>query len=716
MNASRRQFLRRTGWIAGGVTVLAASGCSVLPVLPTFGESEQQDILAWVQMRADGTIRFYLPRAELGQGISTGLSQVVAEELHVPLARIDCRYQSTAVMAPCQMTVGSQSVENYLDLTAKAAAFLRLTMQARAAQTLRVDIGRVESIAGGFATEDGRSVNYEALVGNDEALLEPLTFGPDVLLRSQRKPSELQVVGKHVEPVNIRSIVTGAETYSRDVDLKGMLFGAVARPPQLGASHQGFDRQAALAISGVKAVVEHDEQIGVVAITPMAATQAITALAVQWVPLADEQLAKVQKPLDIDAFISSDELDHTPIHEGSVTKAAASATTTFSWRYDSPMVAHAAMEPRSGVAAWRQDKSGQSICEVWTGSQDPWMVQAAVAKALGISKSQVTVHNQRVGGGFGGRVLCQASVEAAWLSKAVGEPVKVQWSREEEFCHNYVGPQYSTRINTGLDANGRISHWHHQAVGAPILTSSKFLPPTLHWMANQIADPGTRRGMALPYSVQDHRVDFADERVPMPTGPWRGLGAAPNGFAIECAMDELSIAADADAIEFRLKHTSSPRLTKCLRRLQALLGDRSGSMGIAAAIYKEVTFVAIAVQVAVLDGKPQVIDMVCVHDCGRIIAPDQVRAQIEGNLTWGIGMALHERFELANGLGETDNFDRYALPRQVDVPDMTIDLIDSDEAPSGAAEASLAPVAAAVANAVSRLTGVRHRQLPLSRV
>jgi len=714
MNLSRRRFLIRSGWVAGGLTVVGIGGCSVLPPLPTFAESDESDIFTWVQLLPNGRVRYYLSRAELGQGISTGLSQVVAEEMQLPLSAIDCHYQDTGVMAPCQMTVGSQSIENYLTLTARSAAYLRETLRQRAASKFEIDVGNVDFTPGGYLLQDKRRVSYVDLLVDGESSLAPLPPVSAVNLLSLRPKSELSVVGKLVEPVHVRRIVTGEEIYSRDVRMENMHYGALARPPQLGVKYIGFDRDAANDVSDVLAIVEHDGQLAVVAKTPMAAAKGLDALAVEWTSLEPQALSAVQQSLDIDHYLEKGALDHSGGEVGSVRDGAEQAVQSFSMRYDSPMVAHAAMEPRSGVASWHIDDSDQTLCEIWTGCQDPWMVRAAAAKALGVSKSRVVVHNRRVGGAFGGRVLCQASIEAAWLSKAVGVPVKVQWSREEEFRYNYVGPQFSTRIDAGLDSNGRITHWQHQAVGAPIFTSSMFLPPYLYWAADRVPDPGTKRGMEIPYAIANQRVDFADERVPMPTGPWRGLGAAPNTFAVECAMNELALAANQDPIEFRLQHMDNPRLAECLRRLQRKIAENLQPMGIAATAYKGVTFVAVAAQVEVVAGHIKVTRLVCVHDCGRVISPDQVLAQIEGNLIWGIGMALRESFELENGIASTTNFDRYELPRQIDVPDFDIELVDSDEAPSGAAEAAFAPTAAAITNAVNAVTGERYRRLPLS--
>ena len=712
---SRRSFLKSTGWVAGGLTIVSVSGCSLVPPLPAFGPSKPEDVRTWVQLQHNGVVRFYLPRAELGQGISTGLSQVVAEELGVSIGQIDCQYQHTGVMAPCQMTVGSQSIENYSELVALAAASLREQLRVRAAKKLAVGADELKLDDGGFSSTTGKYVAYPELLDDSEQVV---FIGEQIetpKLLSQGT-SNFKVIGRSVEPVHIRRIVTGTETYSRDVTLPNMAFGAVAKPPQLGADVVSFDRPAALKVDGVIAVAVGPEGYpGVVAETPQAAEAGRSALAVRWRSLSDDELAHVQTVLDIDEAIMDGLLDHDMDEAGSLESAKASANASLSLRYDTPMAAHACMEPRSGVAHWQKDANGKLIGEVWTGSQDPWLIQKFAARVGDVADDQVVVRNLRVGGGFGGRVLCQASVEAAWLAVAVDRPVKVQWSREEDLRYNYVGPQFSTRIDAGLDDTGKLSYWHHQMVGSPILTSSMLIPKNLHWAANLVADGGTSRGLEMSYDVPNRKISFGDVRLPMPTGAWRGLGAAPNAFAVESAIDELSIAAEDDPIEFRLAMSKLPRMSGVLQRLRQLIADESDreSLGIAATAYKGVTFVAVAARVENRDGKIRVTKLWCAHDCGLVISPDQVKAQIEGNLVWGISMALHENFYLEGGIAKTDNFDNYSIARNHEVPDFVIDLGDSKESPSGAGEAAFPPTAAAIVNAVARVTGTRHRQLPI---
>ncbi len=707
MNLSRRQFLIKTGAAAGGIAVL--SGCGVIPVLPTFAGPEGNDAYTWVQLTPAGDISFLCPRSEMGQGIVTSLGQVVAEELGLALEAVSCVYPDTSQIPPAKMTVGSESVEGFATPLALAAASLRERLRQLAAVQLDVPAGSLELSNGAFI-DGARSVSFTELANTvaDTSLSEVLdaaAITPPPELYSLRENTRL--VGKPQALVHAERIVTGAEIYSRDARVDGMLFGQVARSPWLGAKPLSWDAGAAGRVPGVVAVVDGpDAEIGVIGETPSAARKGIDALAIKWEPLSEEKRLEIDEVNDIDRGIRDNLLDHTPVDEGDITRGQGDAAHSISVRYDTPMAAHASMEPRAGLAYFEGKR-----CVVHTGSQDPWYVRGAVARAIGYPLDDVVVQNHRMGGGFGGRIHCQASVEAAWLSKGVVKPVKVQWSREEEFTRNYAGPGFSHRIEAGVDDNGEICSWHHQMLGSPILTTSALIPPHLHWAANLVPDPGTWRGAETSYRIGNQLVKFGDARRPMPTGAWRGLGAAPNTFAVECAMDELALAAGVDPIEFRIRHAGNPRLAGVLERLRDMLPVAADDeIGVAANAYKGVTFVAVAASV---DANGNLKRFWCVHDCGRIVNPDRVRAQIEGCLVWGVGMAKHEAFIVKDGLGRTDNFSTYKVPRIDDVPAMEIALVESAETSSGAGEAAFPPATAAIVNALARL-GERQRMLPVT--
>ncbi|MEM7097640.1 MAG: molybdopterin cofactor-binding domain-containing protein [Pseudomonadota bacterium] len=702
---NRRELLKATGWSAAGLTIFTTSGCGLLPALPTFGKSSEEDALSWIKVDNDGQISFLLPRAEIGQGIDTGLTLIVAEELQTQPEQIHCQYQRTDQMAPCQMTVGSQSIENYGRLTALVSAGLRQELLKRASEKLKCPMSELICQDGQIVGAD-KALSFRELVTNNEETVFAASTSEELELYSSR--DQTSYVGKPTKALHQNRIVTGQEMYSRDIVLPNMLFGEIARPPQLTARLVDAKPKQALSVPGVVRVIQGpNKELGIVAESPMAASEGLAAMKCKWEVLTDADVWNIDRPIDIDKAIAEDLLDHKTIDKGDIAQGKQRSITSLNLRYDTPMAAHAPMEPRAGVAS-----NTASGLEIWTGSQDPWYVRAAVSKAVKIDPDNIIVHNCRAGGAFGGRIHCQASFEAAWLCHNVQRPVKVQWSREDEFKYNYVGPQFSTRIEAGVDARGNISHWHHQMAGAPILTSSMLIPPALHWLANLPADPGTVRGTDLPYNLSNQLTETADIRIPMPTGAWRGLGAAPNTFAVECAMDELAEAADIHPIEFRRRHASSDRLKQVLARLSELTKHET-NVGIAATAYKGVTFVGIAAKVERKGSKANISKIWCVHDCGKMIAPDRVRAQVEGNLIWGVSMAMLESFGLKHGIARTTNFDSYAIARQIDLPELSIELMASSEPPSGAAEAALAPAAAAIANAFSRFSGDRIRTLPI---
>lgn len=714
LGLSRRQLLTRLGWVAGGVTLLSA--CNRIPALPTFASTSAADSFTWLQLQPDGRFLFYCPRTEMGQGIASGLQALIAEELNVPLSNVNCRYPRTDQIPPTALTVGSQSMERFYQPSLELAANLRETLRARLAEQTQTKVRDIELIVGGFKDSTGNSISYRDLLAPREdtvlaaeILGDQATDSPHLL--SQDPVHQNQYIGQFVSDHEIGNLVTGRTQFSSDVRLPNLHYGLIARPPFLGAELLGCNNLALLP-NGAQQIRGPNGELGVIAPTPMAAAEALTKVEPRWSAPSATQTLAFNQGFDVDAAIVADAFDHQPIHSGDINKGSAAAVEPLSFRYDSAMTAHAAMEPRAGCARVTND-----IIEIWTGSQDPWLVRSYAAHLLRWPEDKVIVHNHRLGGAFGGRALCQASIEAAWLAAASKVPVKVQWSRSEELRFNYVGPAFSHRINCGVTTTGEISHWQHQMLGAPILTSSAMIPHELQTLADVPADPGTQRGTELAYHCQNQELNFADVRGFMPTGPWRGLGAGPNTFAVESAIDELANAAQSDPLTFRLQQMRDQRLidvTKTIAKRCAWDRPRppQSALGIAVSAYKGVTYVAVVAEVSVRNNEPTLTRLWCVQDCGRVVVPDQVRAQVEGNLVWGVSMARHERFETKDGLGLPSNFHEYPIARALDIPIMDIQLAESNQAPSGAGEAALAPTAAAIANAYAKATGQRQRQLP----
>ena len=709
MTMNRREFLLKTGWVAGGLTVL--SSCSYVPAFPTsLGETE--DALGWIQLNERGEFIFYCPRSEMGQGIDTGLTQVVAEELWVDPKHIICILPKTDQIKPVKNTSGSQSVQDYFQPTALAAATLREKLRELASRQLLTPSSHLAIVENGFEGSSGDRISYQEIAATLSSAVVLSDFpDPRPELRSLQHRN---YIGQPGTMKSIDRIVHGKPLYARDASCEGMLFGGVARQPFLTAELISFDGDRSLQFAGVVAVVEGPDGLpGVIAKTPMALRKGIAALNCQWSSLTEVDESFIHPDIDIDRSISQSLLNHTELSQRSTSSSPHTIENELDIRFDTPMLAHAAMEPRAGLAHMKKDS-----LEVWTASQDPFLMQATLANLVGLDKDKVIVNNHRIGGGFGGRLLCQATIEATWLSVAISRPVKVQWNREEEFAYNYVGPQFSHRIHLEIDKDHQIRAWHHRFMASPIMLPRSLIPKSMHWaieLADDfIDDKGVARGSIAPYRFDSHQVDYGTVTTGMPTGPWRGLGDAPNTFATERAMDEAASLTGEDPIDFRLRHIVDDRLENVLNRVRRMSNwDNRSGLGVAVSVYKSVTYVAVVAETALESGKPIVKRMWCAQDCGLMLSPDRIRAQIEGNLTWAVGMVLSEALEMNDGMPESNNFDRYLIARQQQMPEIYIELVDSSLPPTGSGETSFGPGVAALANGLTSLTGQSISELPV---
>jgi len=711
ISRERRNFLITSGWLAAGVTVLTSCG-GLVPVLPTTADPEPGDGALWLQMLADGRVRFLCPRMEMGQGASLGLSQIVAGELGLDQSRIECVTPRSDQVPPFKMTVGSDSLVMFSEPVARGAAGLREDLRRRAADKFELPIADIKDAAGGFAAAN-RVIDYAELIPAGADFVIAATEN-DAPTRFAIRAGSHQAVGKPWPHPALEDIVTGKTIFSRDVSLPGMALGDVVRPPRFGATLRDVVDNGARDVPGVLAVVidKPNNFVGVVAEHRDALAAGLAKIEVRWRKPDDIPTADL---LEVSKYRTTQDFEHTLIDQGRDEPAAAK---TVNAAYSTSYMAHAAMEPRAAVARITQEKA-----EIWCGSQDPFFIRGRVAALIGRKKTEVVVHPLRMGGGFGGRVLCQPAEEAALLSARVGRPVRVQWDRETEFQQNYFQPKFSHAIDAALDAEGKVTLWRHDFVSAPIIfgLAPKSVAPLLDAF---VADEGTARGAEPPYALPNRRVRYSDLRTDIPIGAWRGLGAAPNTFAIESMMDELAAAAGQDPLAFRLDHLAGPggdaRLAAVLRRV----GDNAGwttaassrrDMGVAAAVYKGQTHVAVIARVHV-DHQAREISVVklwCVQDCGQVVNPDQVNNQISGNLVWGCGLALKEKLTITDGVADQQNFDSYEVLRHADAPRVHIELVENGaRGPKGVGEAAFGPVAPAIANAVFAATGKRPRQLP----
>ena len=492
----------------------------------------------------------------------------------------------------------------------------------------------------------------------------------------------------------IRDIVTGAPLYAADIRLPDMLFGRVL---PAGSIMQQLP-------AGARSIALADGRTGIIADHPAPVHAAAFGFSDEPVPMPS---------LDIDALQAGGRLEHR-LHSDSLSP---DGNWDLDRRYDVPFAAHAQMEPRAAVARWHE--TGTPRLEIWTGTQDAFFVRDSLAKHFGLSSERILVRSCRVGGGFGGRTIPLQELEAALLAHAVKRPVKVQWSRADEFRSGFHRPASSHRIRARLDAQGRIAEWWHGFCSGHVIFTSAAMPGWMQAVTSFVRDPGVARGALPPYAASRMRVEFSDIRLPIPTGPWRGLGAGPNGYAIETAMDELAEIAGQDPLAFRLANLDPQhvRLRACLEKVAAMAqwGQPRATgvgRGIACGIYKETSYAAVVAEVAVDASGAHVRRLWCAQDCGQVINPDQVRAQIEGNLVWGLGMVMTEKLPVENGRVVASGFADYIIPRIDMVPQIDIALIEpAAVAPSGAGETVMVAVAA-ISNAIAAATNKRVRSLP----
>lgn len=683
----RRDILALAG---GGLVALVGAGAAVgalVPVIPKRPLPDLADAVGWITHR-DGGFTLTLPRAEMGQNIATALKQVAVAELGVPWEAVEVELHDTA-LPRVRATVGSESVMQFAEPLAQTCAALRDALAAGRQQ------GLVEV--------------------NPRPFRELRAFQPGGAL------------GTSPEIVHGREIITGEPLYSADVRLPGMLYGRVLRAPapvETASRPRRWDIDAALRIPGFVAVVEacgppigRARGLGILAERPGVLAAIAEALAVEWDIDKTSRVRDISQVIDIDARLAKGALPHTVL-DGTPEPGAWDVDI----RLDIPLAAHAPIEPRAAVASW-----DAGALKVWAGTQDAFYVRDVLADAFKLSAEQVTVQSCRIGGAFGGKTICTVEAEAAALSKAGAVPVKVQWTRAQEFALGFHRPPSSHRVQARV-VDGKVTDWGHGQVSSHILFTAAVAPA---WMQRGtdllLGDGGVARGMKAPYELGRAQARYDAERLSVHTGPWRGLGAGPNGLAIESAMDEAALAAGIDPLAFRLAHVSDVRLAGVLRRVAEIAewgqppapsaglapGNRTGR-GLACGIYKETSYAAVVADVAVTpEGQVKVTKLWCAHDCGLVINPDQVRAQCEGNLVWSIGMVLSDNLHVEAGRVVAETFADAPIPRMSDTPPIVVDLVVGKTTLSGAGETAIVAGPGAIANAIRAATGQRPVRFPI---
>ena len=717
---SRRGFLIGLGAAAGTVALGVTFGLPPLRVRiagmlenATIPSSAPKEPSAWFEILADSRIRLFLTKAEMGQGVHTALAQFAAEELGISLNDIEVVQATTAqAFRDSTGTSGSSSVPSMYEPLRQAAATLREMLKAQAARQLNqpaaslVVAGRGVQVQG----DDARRVEFAALAATQRQWMQQVPENPVPL----KSPSEFKIIGASVARVDIPAKVTGQAVYGYDARVDGMLYGAILRPPTLGATLTSVDTAEAEKVDGVVKIVRDGDFVGAVARTRAAAQTAVAAMQAVW----KEREGSPLQQADIDALVTVGPDAGTPIQRVGDADAALAGDGMLTAEYRTPMAIQTPLEPQSALADVRADRA-----TIWASTQGPESVRRTVSGLLDMQPEQVEIVTTYLGGGFGRKIDIEAASEAARLSKAAGAPVHVGWTRTEELRYGYVRPSTHHVMRARLGSDGRITAFEHRQASGDVLFA--LLPKAAASVAGGIlgADFGATRGSMLRYDVPNASTVVWRRPMPVRTGPWRGLGALPNAFALESFLDELAAAAKVDPLEFRLRHMPQDdwgkRMTAVLKAAAEAANWGSAppagrARGIACATDVD-TVVAQVAEVSVDGaGRIRVHRVTAAMDCGIVVNPDGARAQIEGNVMWGVGSTLLEEARVEDGRFAAGNFDGYPLLTMKEAPIVEAILVPSDDKIRGVGEPAIAPVAAAIGNAVFALTGKRLRQLPFT--
>ncbi|MGA8028491.1 MAG: molybdopterin cofactor-binding domain-containing protein [Bryobacteraceae bacterium] len=652
---ARRDFLKSLG---GGALVLfvATEGAARGDELP-------RNVSSWLHIAPDGTITAYTGRVEVGQNIRTSLTQAVADELCCAPGSVRLVMGDTDLTPFDMGTFGSRTTPTMAPLLRKMASTAREALIDAAAKKWGVDRnslviadGCVRNRASGRSTSFGElaaAMNWMNVIGREDCVTPP---------------SKWQIAGTSVPKVNARAIVTGSHHYSSDHKVPGMLYGRMLRAPSFGAKLISIDATVAGQMAGVT-VVRDGDFIGVTAPDEHVAQKAVQSIKAEW-----DEHAQISAA-DLFSYIKADAVGTPAVH------------STYTIAY----IAHVPLEPRAALAQWNSGK-----LTVWTGTQRPFGVRTELAEAFGITEDRVRVIMPDTGSAYGGKHTGECAIEAARLAKGAGKPVKLIWTREEEFTWAYLRPAGVIDLTSGVAKDGTLTAWEFH---------------------NYLSGPS---GLQTPYEVPNPVVQYHAVKSPLREGSYRGLAATANHFARESHMDELAASIGMDPLEFRLKNLKNPRLRAVLEAATEGFGwsrrkpSPTRGFGLACGTEKG-GYVACCAEIAIGPDRGIHIERVVeAWECGAIVNPEHLKNQVEGAIVMAIGGALFEAIDFSNGRILNARLSKYRVPRFSDVPKIEVILIDRKDLPStGAGETPIVGLAPAVANAIYSATGKRIRSMPM---
>jgi isoquinoline 1-oxidoreductase beta subunit len=704
---SRRVFLKSS--VAAGGGLLLGLG------LPTFvgdviaEESSSFVPNAFIRIGSDGSVTLTMPYVEMGQGTYTSIPMLIAEELEVALSQVrlehappDEKRYGNPLFGGVQGTGGSTAIRAVWEPLRQAGATARVMLIAAAAKRWKVEPSSCHAERGEVVHKtSARRIGYGALAGDAAQLPIPEKV-------ALKRPEEFKLIGTPARRLDAPSKVNGTAIYGIDVKLPRLKIATLAQSPVFGGRLKSVDDAAAKAVKGVRQIVQLNDAVAVVADHMGAAKKGLAALVIQWddgphATLSTEAIARdLEKGTLKPGAVAQ--------NVGDVASAITRAATKVDAIYQVPFLAHAAMEPMNCTVEVRKDS-----CEVWVGSQVIARARATAAETTGLPLDKVVAHNHLIGGGFGRRLEIDGVTRAVQIAMHVDGPVKVVWSREEDIQHDMYRPYFLDRMSAGLDEAGMPIAWNHRFAGSSIL--ARWAPPAF----NNGVDPDTIDGaINLAYALPNLRVEYSRMEPPgIPTTFWRSVGPSHNVFVVESFMDELAAAAKKDPVDYRLALLDKAPRARAVLQLAA---ERAGwghplPEGSGRGVAFQFVFGTYMAQVAEVevskDGEVRVRRVVCAVDCGTVVNPDTVQAQVQGAVIFGVSAALFGQVTLKGGRVEQTNFDTYRVLRMNEAPAIEVHIVKNTQFPGGMGEPGTSAIVPAVTNAIFAATGKRLRTLPV---
>ena len=722
MNTSRRQFLKFSSGLTVGFAVGSLPGCgNAGPELPLAGNNSFSPN-AWVNIAADGIITIFSPVDELGQGSMTALPVIFAEELdadwddvRIEMSPSDPEIYGNPGFFGLIYTAASTAVSGYYRQLRHFGAQTRRILLQNAAREWQVPIAElITEPSEVIHKRTGHKLTYGEIAG----------FGslpdkePEVTAADLKDPADFRLIGHSIPRRDLPDKITGVSGYSINERLPGMVYATAVRAPVMGGGPATVDDGKARSILGVRAVYKRDRSVVVAADNTAAALKARRRLRVDWTPVGEVD------GFDSDTAIRQhDELARDLARKGEIwnrqgdaVPVLGSAETVIERAYQSDYVYHGQLEPLNSVV-WVKD-GGREV-EAWVGTQAPVYTIQAIANVTGVDESRVKLHRAMLGGGFGRRSISEMDFvdDAAWLSKQTGKPVKLTWSREDDFAAGWFKPASGHFLRAGLDGQGKVNAWHHRvAVQEPLTTAE----PGIYEAIDRrpvISMPGTDH---LEYGFPHQLVEHLPVEPGIRTFSVMAVGFTPNKFAVESFVDEVARQQNSDALDFRMRHLdTSPRAQRVLDEVAAMSswGRTRGNgheLGIAFAEYHH-TLIAGVVDMTLEEDRIRVHDVWVAIDPGVAVQPDNIRSQVMGAVVYGLGNALTERITFRNGRVQQANFDDYPLPTMAETPRVHMEILPGGDEPTAVGQTGAVLVAPAIANAFEQLTGRRLRHMPFTR-